>query len=183
MCLFLIQVFRPAPTGATSLLTRKCVIKTIYHQLRGLYIAGDVSGALNIVRALREWRHVFFVNRRGRFDKKMYERVIAESVSVRLRSLVTEADLVPDLRAVFYHCVGLDAWPVRIFETPTGATWCDTLCLDPHTRSLRGSLQAIQFLAGTRNIDDNLQQHLYNAEYPGDRFGGIQPPSRYPPSN
>lgn len=51
---------------------------TIFHQLQGLYTAGDVLCAVDCVQALPEYDHVIFVNHDDWFDEReIYWEVLA----------------------------------------------------------------------------------------------------------
>src|SRR5207248_9446905 len=110
----------------------------IYHQLQGLYTAGDVLCAVDCVRALPEYEHVLFVNHDDGFDDRVFGILADLGVPVRRRAIVTEADLTDDLRAVFYHCVGHDdsrrGEYVRFREAPPGVRLCPWI----HTPGLCG---------------------------------------------
>ena len=112
---------------------------TIYHQLQGLYTAGDVLCAVDCVRALPEFHHVFFVNHNDGFDCRMFDMVVKLGVMVCRQSIITEADITPDLRLVLYHCVGYDdrrrGEYVRFRQEPSGVTLCAWL----HTPGLCGN--------------------------------------------
>lgn len=108
-------------------------METIYHQLQGLYTAGDVLCAVDCARALPEHRHVFFVSHDDGFNAELAASLSNMGVDLRPNRIVTEADLVPDLRAVFYHCVGYDdrrrGEYVRFRDQPPGvllAAWIHT---------------------------------------------------------
>jgi hypothetical protein len=47
-------------------------MKRIYHQLQGLYTAGDVLCAIDCVRALPEYNHAFFINHDEHLDQRIY---------------------------------------------------------------------------------------------------------------
>ena len=101
---------------------------TIYHQIQGLYIAGDVLCAVDCVRALPEFHHVIFVNHDNGFDDQVFDILTGLGVTVHRQSIVTEADITSDVCIVFYHCVSYDDWGrgeyVRFREEPTGTRLC-----------------------------------------------------------
>lgn len=111
---------------------------TVYHQIQGLYTAGDVLCAVDCVRALSEFQHVFFVNHDEGFDNRVFDMLIGLGVTVHRQSIITEADITPDLRLVLYHCVGNDDQRrgeyVRFRKEPSGVTLCAWL----HTPGLCG---------------------------------------------
>lgn len=124
-------------------------MSTLYHQLQGLYTAGDVLSAIDCVRALPEWRHVLFVSRDDSFEEGILALVNGLGASVRRAAIVTEADLVSDLRAVLFHCVGHDDSArgeyVRFRGEPPGVTLCAWL----HTPGLCGGWsERYNFLQG-----------------------------------
>ena len=80
----------------------------IYHQIQGLYVAGDVYCAIDCVRALPEFKHVFFVNHNDGFDQNVFEILQGLGVDVKRNAIVTESDIRPELQTIFYHCVGFD---------------------------------------------------------------------------
>ncbi|WP_224242759.1 glycosyltransferase [Hyalangium gracile] len=112
---------------------------TLYHQLQGLYVAGDVLCAVDCARALPEYRHVFFINRDAWLSTELLAQVEGQGIEVRRNSLVTEDDVTPALRGVFYHCVGNDerlrGEYVRFREAPPGVMLCAWL----HTPGLCGA--------------------------------------------
>ena len=121
----------------------------IYHQLQGLYTAGDVLCAVDCARALPEYRHVFFVNHDGSFDRRVSSILFDLGVAVRRRSIVTEADVTPDLRAIMYHCVGHDDYRrgeyVRFRQEPPGVSLCAWI----HTPGLCGNrVERYNYLRG-----------------------------------
>lgn len=83
-------------------------MSTILHQIQGLYTAGDVFGAIDCVRALGEYNHIFYVNHSDGFDSRIFDLLIRLGVGVRRDAIVKEGDLSPDVCAVIYHCVGHD---------------------------------------------------------------------------
>jgi hypothetical protein len=101
---------------------------TIYHQIQGLYVAGDVLCAVDCVRALPEFQHAFFVNHDEGFDHRVFDMLTGLGVRVHRQSIVTDSDLTSDVRAVFYHCVGYDDQRrgeyIRFREEPPGVTLC-----------------------------------------------------------
>jgi glycosyltransferase involved in cell wall biosynthesis len=109
------------------------VTPTFYQQLQGLYTAGDVLCAVDVVRALPEYRHVVFVNHDEGWDSSVEETLYALGAEVRRAALVGEEDLDESLSAVLYHCVGRDdarrGTYVRFREEPPGvplAAWLHT---------------------------------------------------------
>jgi glycosyltransferase involved in cell wall biosynthesis len=81
---------------------------TIYHQIQGLYTAGDVLCAVDCARALPDYQHVFFVNHSDGYDLNVAATLDRLGVPIRRDAIVTTDDVIPDLRAVLYHCVGHD---------------------------------------------------------------------------
>ncbi|RKI41032.1 glycosyltransferase [Corallococcus sp. AB004] len=112
----------------------------IYHQLQGLYVAGDVYCAIDCARALPEYRHVFFINHEHGFNPELLELLTGMGCTVRRHALVTEADITPELRAVIYHCVGNDdrhrGEYVRFRQAPPGVALFAWI----HTPGLCGGL-------------------------------------------
>jgi hypothetical protein len=103
-------------------------LTAIYHQLQGLYTAGDVLCAVDCVRALPDQRHVVFVSHDRSFDRNVLATLEDLGAEVRSNSLVGLDDLTADVRAVIYHCVGFDAQLrgeyVRFESPPDGvALW------------------------------------------------------------
>jgi glycosyltransferase involved in cell wall biosynthesis len=113
-------------------------VDTLYHQLQGLYTAGDVMCAVDCVRALPEYRHVFFVSHDDGFNADLADMLAGLGATIRRQAIVTEADLLPNLRAVFYHCVGYDDHRrgeyVRFRAEPPGVRLCAWI----HTPGLCG---------------------------------------------
>jgi glycosyltransferase involved in cell wall biosynthesis len=113
-------------------------MNTIYHQIQGLYTAGDVLCAADCVRALPDYRHVFFINHDDNFDDGVYSILTELGVIMRRNAIVTEADVMPGLCAIFYHCVGHDDQRrgeyVCFREEPPGVTVCAWI----HTPGLCG---------------------------------------------
>jgi glycosyltransferase involved in cell wall biosynthesis len=112
---------------------------TIFHQLQGLYTAGDVLCAVDCVRAIPEYNHTFFVNHDDWFDERVFGILTTLGVDVRRNAIITEADITHDLRAIFYHCVGYDDQRrgeyIRFWSAPPGVNiyaWIHTpgLCGD-----------------------------------------------------
>jgi glycosyltransferase involved in cell wall biosynthesis len=83
-------------------------LTAIFHQLQGLYTAGDVLCAVDCVRALPDHRHVVFVNHDRSFDRNVLTMLEDLGADVRREALVGLDDLTGDVRAVIYHCVGYD---------------------------------------------------------------------------
>jgi glycosyltransferase involved in cell wall biosynthesis len=124
-------------------------VSTLYHQVQGLYTAGDVMTAVECVRALPEYRHVFFVNHGDGFDTRVHGILTDLGAEIRRSVIVTEADVMPDLRAVFYHCVGHDdsrrGEYVRFSQEPPGVILCAWI----HTPGLCGGWsERYKFLGG-----------------------------------
>lgn len=125
-------------------------MKTLYHQLQGLYVAGDVMTALDSARALPEYRHVLFVNHTDGYVQRLHDTAVEHGIEVRPDALVDPDDLTPDVRAVLYHCVGYDDRRrdgyVRFGEEPPGVllgAWI-------HTPGLCGSwAERYNFLNGS----------------------------------
>jgi glycosyltransferase involved in cell wall biosynthesis len=113
-------------------------MKRIYHQLQGLYTAGDVLCAIDCVRALPEYNHIFFINHEEHLDQRVYNILTDLGVTIYLNTIVREEDITPDLCAVFYHCVGNDdsrrGEYVRFREAPPGVILCAWI----HTPGLCG---------------------------------------------
>jgi glycosyltransferase involved in cell wall biosynthesis len=113
-------------------------MRTLYHQLQGLYTAGDVLCAVDCVRALPDYHHIFFVNHDEAFDNRIFGILTELGVMVRRNAIVTEADVTPHLHAVFYHCVGHDDQRrgeyVHFREEPPGVILCAWI----HTPGLCG---------------------------------------------
>jgi glycosyltransferase involved in cell wall biosynthesis len=113
-------------------------MKTAYHQIQGLYTAGDVLCAVDCVQALPDYHHVLFVNHDDGFDRRVLDILTGLGVTVRRNAIVTEADVTPDLRVVFYHCVGHDDQRrgeyVRFRQEPPGVKLCAWI----HTPGLCG---------------------------------------------
>lgn len=124
-------------------------MQLIYHQVQGLYTAGDVLCAVDSIRALPEFAHVLFVNHEQVFDSRIEKMLSGLNVSIRPNAIVDEADVTADLRAVFYHCVGHDdsrrGEYVSFRSEPPGVKLCAWL----HTPGLCGGLaERYSFLRG-----------------------------------
>lgn len=81
---------------------------TLYQQIQGMYLAGDVLCALDCVRALPEFSHVIFVNHDDGFDQSIADLFSDLGVNVRRQTLITEGHIDSDVCAILYHCVGHD---------------------------------------------------------------------------
>jgi glycosyltransferase involved in cell wall biosynthesis len=109
------------------------VTPTLYQQLQGLYNAGDVLCAVDVVRALPDYRHVVFVNHDDGWDPSVEAMLHGHGAEVRRAALLGEADLDESVRGILYHCVGDDdnrrGSYVRFHEEPPGvllAAWLHT---------------------------------------------------------
>jgi glycosyltransferase involved in cell wall biosynthesis len=115
-------------------------MKTIFHQLQGLYVAGDVFCAVDCVRAVPDYNHVFFINHSRGYNHQLHQRLLELGILIRTDAIVTEHDLIPELQAVLYHCVGNDdrgrGEYVRFNPEPEGVLLCAWI----HTPGLCGTL-------------------------------------------
>ena len=115
-------------------------MKTIFHQLKGLYIAGDVFCAVECARALPDYNHVFFISHNRGYNHQLHQLLIDLGILIRPDAIVTEHDVIPELQAVIYHCIGNDDQEgkeyIRFRRQPDGVLLCAWI----HTPGLCGTL-------------------------------------------